>query len=252
MAEAGYRLLGALLAVRRGLVALTAVLGATAWLLVLRDLVVAPSVEGLVALIGIPTSLGFAAWRLFELPPGALFRPAAATGDPPPQRTARCYASAYFDGTRLTAWRLHVRASLTIEVDGSLALASPPPILAAPEDARAAFPSRGQPTLAQLRAGERPRYPEWVYQPETLVGGPSRLVYQSAAEYASAIGKLYIPRGALADIVPGWQYVGLTRWPALRIEYHGPDGVAAAYLAFTERAHRAWALAALVGRGTDR
>ena len=102
-----------------------------------------------------------------------------------------------------------------------------------------------------MRAGEHPRHPEWVYQPEALVGGPSRLVYQSAADYADSIGKVAIPHGRLADLTAGWQYAGFGRWPAIRLQYLGPDdALVTAYLAFPDRAQRAWALARLVGRPT--
>jgi hypothetical protein len=251
--DLGYRLLGGLVGARRVLVAVTALAAAVGWLAVVRAAVTEPTPERALAMVAIPALLAAAAWSLFQLPPGVLFRPTVAPTDPEPQRTARCRASAYFEGTRRAEWRLLARSSLAIGRDGSLALVSPPPILAAMEDARLAFPSRGQPTSAQLRDGEYPRHPEWAYQPQALVGGPSRLVYHSAAEYAESMGKLDIPRGVLVDVVPGWQYAGFGRWPAIRVQYRGVDGtLTAAYLAFPDPGQRAWALAGLVGRGVAR
>src|SRR2546421_6576530 len=82
----------------------------------------------------------------------------------------------------------------------------------------------GRPTAAQLRAGERTRHPEWVYQPQALVGSTSRRTYDSPADYAAAVGQLDVPRAALADLATGWQYGGGSRWPALRLLYHQGDG----------------------------
>jgi hypothetical protein len=249
MVEAGYRLLGALLLARRGLVAAVAVGGVALWYLLVGQVVREPRADTVLAVLALPLLLGFVAWRLFQLPPGVVFRPMAERGDPAPQRTARCRASAYFDGRTRTAWRLLARASLSFDAAGALHLVSPPPLQAAPAAARQAFPTRAQPTAEQLRAGERTPYPEWVYQPETLVGA-SRLVYQSAADYERAVARLTIAGDALVDVRPGWQYSGVQRWPALRLAYVGSDGaLTAAYLAFPDAAQRAWALAALVGRG---
>jgi hypothetical protein len=247
--DAAYRLLGALLLARRGLVAATAVAGVVGWYALVGQAVREPSAETILALLAVPLLLGFAAWRLFQLPPGVVFRPTAARGDPAPQRTARCQASAYFDSHTKSAWRLLARASLDFDAAGGLWLASPPPLRAGPDEARQAFPTRAQPTAEQLRAGERTPYPEWVYQPETLVGA-SRLVYHSAADYERAVARLGLARDALVDVRPGWQYAGLQRWPAVRLSYYGADGaLAAAYLAFPDAGQRAWALASLVGRG---
>jgi len=249
--DAAYRLLGVLLLARRGLVAAVAVGGVVVWYAILGQTVRQPDAMGLLALVALPLLLGGAAWRLFQLPPGVAFRPTAARDDPPPQRTARCQASGYFDGRRGATWRLLARASLDFDAAGGVRLVSPPPLLAGPAEARQAFPTRAQPTAAQLRAGERTPYPEWVYQPETLVG-PSRLVYHSAADYERAVARLAIPRGALVDVRPGWQYSGFQRWPALRLNYHAADGaLTAAYLAFPTAAQRAWALACLVGRQSE-
>ena len=253
MADVGYRLLGALLGARRVLVAGIAVVATVGWLVVVQAAVAEPTPERTLAVVAIPALLTAAAWSLFQLPPGVVFRPTVAATDPEAQRTARCRGSAHFEGTRRAEWRLLARSSVTVKPDGSLALVSPPPILASMEDARLAFPSRGQPTAAQLRDGEYPRHPEWAYQPQALVGGPSRLVYHSAAEYAESVGKVDIPRAALIDVTPGWQYAGLGRWPAIRVQYRAAEGaLTAAYLAFPDRGHRAWALAGLVGRGAKR
>ncbi len=249
MGELVYRPLGALLVARRALVALGALAGVVVWLSVVRETATEPTPPHWLAVLGVPTCLGVAAWWLFQLPPGVVFRVAAAGADPAPQRTQRCLASAYFDCSHRTEWRLLARSSLTPVDDGSLVVTSPPPILAAADDARAAFPTRGQPTAAQLREGNLPRHPEWVYQPQTMVGGPSRLVYHSAAEYADAVGCVMVARTRFRDVAAGWQYSGLTRWPAIRVQYYAADGaVAVAYLAFADRAQRGWVLARLVGR----
>jgi hypothetical protein len=250
--EAAYRLLGAVLLARHALVAGTALVAVVLWYHVVHEAAHEPTAESVLAVLTMPLLLGFAAWRLFQLPPGVVFRPLAAGTDPPPQRTARCHASAYFDGRSKTAWRLLARSSLSFGADGTLVAVSPPPLRAGPEETRQAFPTRAQPSAAQLRAGERTPYPEWVYQPETLVGA-SRLVYHTAADYARAVAQLAVAPGALGDVQPGWQYAGLQRWPALRLTYHGADGaLTAAYLAFADASQRAWALAALVGRPGDR
>jgi hypothetical protein len=250
--DIAYRLLGALLVMRRGLVAAVAVGGVVAWYALVGQAVREPSGEDVVALVAVPLLLWFASWRLFQLPSGVLFRPTDAPDDPLPQLTARCRASAYFDSRTRSAWRLLARASIAFDAAGTLRLASPPPLRAGPEEVRQAFPTRAQPTAEQLRAGERTPYPEWVYQPETLVGA-SRLVYQTAADYERAVARVAIPRAALAAVRPGWQYSGLRRWPALRVSYHGSDGtLVGAYLAFPEVAQRAWALARLVGRTKPR
>jgi hypothetical protein len=246
--EGAYRLLGAVLLARRALVAGTALVGVALWYQVVHEVASAASAASVLAMVALPLLLGCAAWRLFQLAPGVVFRPLAAAADPAPQRTARCHASAYFEGRTKTAWRLLARSSIAFGSDGTLLLVSPPPLRAGPEETRQAFPTRGQPTAAQLRAGERTPYPEWVYQPETLVGA-SRLVYQSAADYARAVARLAIGPGALVAVQPGWQYAGLQRWPAIRLSYHGADGaLSAAYLAFSDASQRAWALAALLGR----
>jgi hypothetical protein len=246
--EAAYRGLGALLTLRRGLVAAVAVGGVVAWYALVGQAVREPSAAGVLAVVAVPLLLWLASWRLFQLPPGVVFRPTDARDDPPPQRTARCQASAYFDARTQSAWRLLVRASIAFDAAGTLRLASPPPLQAGPEEVRQAFPTRIQPTAEQLRAGERTPYPEWVYQPETLVGA-SRLVYQTAADYERAVARVAISRAMLVDVRPGWQYGGLRRYPALRVSYHDADGtLLAAYLAFPEAGQRAWALAELVGR----
>ena len=251
MTDLGYRLLGALLLARRALVAGIALVAVVLWYQVVHELAREPTAENVLAVTAMPLLLGFAAWRLFQLPPGVVFRPVDAHDDPPPQRTARCHASAYFEGRRKTAWRLLARSSLAIGEDGALVVTSPPPLQAGPAEVRQAFPTRAQPSAAQLQAGERTPYPEWVYQPETLVGA-SRLVYQSADDYERAVARLVLVPGALVDLRPGWQYAGLQHWPALRLTYHGADGaLTAAYLAFAAASQRAWLLAALVGRYTE-
>jgi hypothetical protein len=251
VAEAAYRLLGALLLARRGLVAVVAVGGIVTWYLLVGQAVREPRAASVLAVMSVPLLLGLAAWRLFQLPPGVVFRRVTMPDGALPQRTARCQASAYFDARRRSAWRLLARASLAFDPDGTLRLTSPPPLRAAPDAVRQAFPTRAQPTAEQLRAGERTSYPEYVYQPETLVGA-SRLVYQSAADYERAVARLTLPRAALADIQPGWQYAGLRRWPALHLTYYAADGaLTAAYLAFPDASQRAWALGCLIGRGGD-
>jgi hypothetical protein len=247
--ELGYRLLGTLLQARRLLVAGTTLGALVGCLVLVHEAAREPTAQAVLGALAMPLLLGVAAWWLFQLPPGVVFRRAAPVADPRPQATARCYASAYFDGARKTEWRLLARSSFALAPDGSLVLISPPALRASPAEVRQAFPSRGQPTAAQLQAGERARYPEWVYQPEALVGGPSRLVYQSAADYERAVARLAVAREALVDVEPGWQYAGLRRWPAIRVAYRGADGaLVTAYVAFAEPAQRAWALAGLVGR----
>jgi hypothetical protein len=247
--DLAYRLLGAVLAPRRLIVAGTALGAAVVWLAVVHEAVADPDPVRSLAVIAIPGLLSAAAWWLFQLPPGVVFRPTPQLSDPPPHPTARGYGSAYFECARRAEWRLLARASVGIADDGSLVLVSPPRIRAAPGEACLAFPTRAQPTAAQLREGERTRHPEWVYQPETLVGGPSRLVYQTAADYADAIGKVAVPHARLTDVTPGWQYAGFGRMPAIRVQYFGYDNaLGSAYLAFPDRAQRAWVLAQLVGR----
>ncbi|HZR98488.1 MAG TPA: hypothetical protein VFE37_07270 [Chloroflexota bacterium] len=248
MVEAAYRLLGLLLLARRALVAVGAVCGVALWYALVGLAVREPTAAAVLSVLALPLLLGFAAWRLFLLPPGVVFRPLSTRAAVAPQRTARCRASAYFAGSSRTAWRLLARASLAFDATGALHLVSPPPLQAAPDAARQAFPTRGQPSAEQLRSGERTPYPEWVYQPETLVGA-SRLVYNSAADYERAVARLAVARAALVDVRAGWQYAALHRWPAVRLTYAGTDGaLTAAYLAFADVALRDWALAELVGR----
>jgi len=242
-----HRLLGALLGARRGLVAGATLVGAALWLLLLHDALGQPSPLDLLAVAVLPLLYGLAGWWLFQLPPGVVFRVASAAAAGAPRPTARCRGSGYFAATRGPRWRLLARASLAFGADGSLVMISPPPLLAGPETARQAFPSRGRPTAAQLRAGLCTPHPEWVYQPEALTGG-SRLTYQSAEDYAAAQARLAIPRATLADLAVGWQYAGLRRWPALRLLYYAAEGsLASAYLAFAAPAHCAWARERLLG-----
>jgi hypothetical protein len=244
-----HRLLGAVLGARRGLVAAAALVGVVLWLLVLRELVREPDLALLAASGALPLLYGLAGWRLFQLPPGVVFEPARLARGLAGRPTVRCRASGYFASDGGPRWRLLARASLAIGPDGSLLATSPPPLLGGPESVRQAFPTRGQPTAAQLRAGARTQHPEWVYQPEAL-GGASRLTYRSAEDYAAAVAHLSIPRAALVDLAAGWQYAGLQRWPALRLLYYAADGsVASAYLAFAEPTHCAWAQERLMGRG---
>jgi hypothetical protein len=248
--DLAYRLLGVLLGARRPLVAAAAVLGAALWLLLLRAAVREADPLTLLALVALPVLYGLAGWRLFLLPPGAVFRAAALPRTGAPRPTARCRVSGYFTTRRGSRWRLLARASLTFAADGSFQATAPPPLLGGPAAAQLAFPTRGRPTAAQLRAGERTRHPEWVYQPEALVGSTSRRMYESPADYAAAVGQLDVPRAALADLATGWQYGGGSRWPALRLLYYGPDGrLSSAYLALGDVDHCVWAQDRLMGHG---
>jgi hypothetical protein len=251
MIEPMYRLLGFVLLARRPVVAATALGVFLLWLAVVREVVRASTTADALAAGAVPLVAAFAAWRLFQLPPGVVFRP-AAVAPAAPQRTARCRASAYFEGQRRTEWRLLARSSLAFDAAGGLLLISPPPLRADPEDARKAFLARAQPTVAQLAAGERTPYPEYVYMPGAIVASSSRILYGSAEEYERTVGRCRIPRAALVDLRPGWQYAGLQRRPALRLAYYGADGaLVAAYVAFGDEGQRTWALATLVGRKAE-
>src|SRR4051812_39253234 len=250
MVDPAYWLLGVLLGARRSLVAVAALLGGTLWLLLLRAAAVDPDPRTLLALVSLPALYALAGWRLFLLPPGVAFRAVAVARSRAPRAAARCRVSGYFATRRGVRWRLLARASLTFAADGSPHATAPPPLLGGPEAAQMAFPARGRPTAAQLRAGERTRHPEWVYQPQALVGSPSRRTYDSPADYAAAVGQLEVPRSALADLATGWQYGGGSRWPALRLLYYGLDGrLSSAYLALGEVDQCVWALDRLMGRG---
>jgi hypothetical protein len=248
--DPAYWLLGVLLGARRPLVAAAALLGGALWLLLLRAAAVDADPRTLLALVTLPACYALAGWRLFLLPPGVAFRAVALSRSRAPRPTARCRASGYFATRRGLRWRLLARASLTFAADGSLHATAPPPLLGGPEAAEMAFPARGRPTAAQLRAGERTRHPEWVYQPQALVGSTSRRTYDSPTDYAAAVGQLDVPRAALADLTTGWQYGAGSRWPALRLLYREADGrLTSAYLALGDVDQSAWALDRLMGRG---
>ncbi len=249
MVDLLHRLLGAALGARRGLVAAAVLVGVGLWLLLLRELVREPDLPVLVASGVLPLLYGLAGHWLFQLPPGVVFRSARLARGLAGRPTVRCRASGYFASDGGLRWRLLARASLAIGPDGSLLATSPPPLLGGPDSIRQAFPTRGQPTAAQLRAGVRTQHPEWVYQPEAL-GGGSRLTYRSAEDYTAAVAHLSVPRAALIDLAVGWQYAGLRRRPALRLLYYAGDGsVASAYLALAEPTYCAWVHERLMGRG---
>ncbi|HZU05211.1 MAG TPA: hypothetical protein VFB73_04505 [Chloroflexota bacterium] len=238
-----YRLLGLLVGLRRLLVALGLLGGAGLWLWQVHEATAEPTPPRLLSLLVMPTVLGLAIWWLAALPPGVVFRPAPPGGPVAPRRTARCLASGYFERPDGPEWRLLARSSLAVARDGSLRLVSPPPLLAGPDAARQAFPSRGRLTRAELAAARRLPFAEWVYQPEALGGSAARVLYQSADEYMATVGTLVIPRAALVAVAAGWQYAGGRRWAAIQLLYRDElDQLTAAYLAFPDPGQQAWVL----------
>ena len=248
MTEVLYHFLGAVLAWRRALVALTAAVVVVLWLLQVQAAAQSPTPERLFGLAAMPLLLGVAAVWLFRLPPGVVFRPTTVLPRAAPNATARCFASGYFTTARHARWRLLARSSLSLDAAGALHLVCPPPLLGPADSVAHAFPERGPPLSRDLGAREPLRYPEWVYQPQALGGEVSRGLYRSAADYAAEVGALTIVRADLDEVTVGWQYARLRRWPAVRLLHHHADGtLEAAYLAFAHEGQLAWLLARLGG-----
>jgi len=229
-----YRLLAVVVQLRFQVAVVLGVLNAVFLLVEVSQVLEAPSFAGVLSLFDSPLILGLAVWLLAQLPPGVVFRGAAAAG-PVSQSNGHtaadrtptgCRVSGWFRAAEALEWRLLVPSTLKLTPWGGVELFT--------------SPSDGgrSPRLAPRSAGMLdwyrpvgPRPPIWAADPSVI---QRLLAAQTMRERPPEPSeRLAIAAQAVREVTAGWQYAGLRRHPALRIAHRGVDRTERlTYLAF--------------------
>jgi hypothetical protein len=233
MGNLAYRLLGLLVQARFQIAALLAVANLLFVLLEVHLLLEAPSGVGSLGLLDSPLLLAAAVLLIAQLPPGVLFRasgPAATPRDAPARRDPSdaeagdaasqwgCRASAHFRAGEAREWRLLVPGTLQLNRWGGVELSAP---IYAPRRRPHSMAPLGVRTLDWYRPRIGMQPPVWGANP--LVA-QRRVPRREPEVVVQSVARLAIPAPTLEAITPGWQYAGLRRYPALRLQHSGQRG----------------------------
>lgn len=248
MGDLLYRLLGLVVQARFQIAAILAVANGVFLLLEVHLAMEAPSGTSTLGLLDSPLLLTAAVLLIAQLPPGVLFRangPAAVPRDalarldpsgvdpPPDEDQWGCRASANFRAGEASEWRLLIPSSIQLTRWGGVEISAP--IYAVPRRSHAVAPL-GVRTLdwSRPRIGLHP--PVWGSNPAVA---QRRAPRREPEPIVQSVARLAIPAPTLAAVTRGWQYAGLRRYPALRLEHHaGRERPQYTYLAFGSTAAR--------------
>ncbi len=233
LADVGYRILGGLVQARYQIALVVGVLNAVFLLLELSLVLEDPSWLDVVGLLDTPILLAIAVWLVARLPPGIVFRDGAArtAADGPPPGS--CWVSGQFQVGNHSVWRVLVPSSLGLVEWGGIRVRAPGYAV------RARRPIAPPFTVGQLD-WSRPvarRQPTWAADP--LLLHRQIRAHREPRQLVDTPAHLAISSRQIQDVSAGWQYVGLRRYPALRITHRGADrGEQFTYLAFDTPADR--------------
>jgi hypothetical protein len=255
MGDAAYRLLGLLVQARFQVAALVAAANTVFLLLEVHLVLETPSGMGGLGLLDSPLLLAAAVLLIAQLPPGVLFR-ASGPAATPRDALARldpsgvepstdesqwgCRTSARFREGDGSAWRLLLPSTIQLTRWGGVEVSAP---IYAPRRHPHSMAPLGVRTLdwTRPRIGVHP--PVWGAHP--LVA-QRRAPRPEPEVVVHSVARLAIPAPTLEAVLPGWQYAGLRRYPALRLTHQsGQERPQYTYVAFGTAAARDAVLARL-------
>jgi hypothetical protein len=232
MRDAAYRVLGLLVQARFQIAALLAVANTVFVLLEVHLLLETPSAPGGLGLLDSPLLLAAAVLLIAQLPPGVVFR---ASGPPATPRDALarldpsgvdptdesqwgCRASAHFRAGEQREWRLLAPSTLQLTRWGGVEVSAP---IYAPRRRPHNMAPLGVRTLDWYRPRIGMQPPVWGANPPVA---QRRVPRQEPEVVVQSVARLAIPAPTLEAVTPGWQYAGLRRYPALRLQHSGERG----------------------------
>ena len=235
MIDCAYRLLAVIVQLRFQIALVLGVLNAVFLLVEVSQQLDAPSLIGLLSLFDSPLILGLAVWLLAQLPPGVVFRRAAAGGGVAQSNghaavdrmPTGCRVSGWFRVAEAWEWRLLVPSTLKLTPWGGVEL------FASSSSDGERWPRLGARSAGMLDwyrpVGPRP--PIWAADPSVI---QRLLAAQTRRERPPEPSeRLVIAAQAVREVATGWQYAGLRRYAALRIAHRGFDRTERlTYLAF--------------------